>query len=117
MLELCRFSYETRRSPSMKELVKRSSKRDTVEDSNAGRLTKIRHYIGRLSCHLKSARGLVVAAKRFPALFPDDIPTEFCPSQARATKPPPMGEDATLNGIANRMLPKTANVSTASRRR
>ena len=85
MLELFRSFYKTRRSPSMKELVKRSSKRDTVEDSNAGRLTKIRHYIGRLSCHLKSAKVLVAAATRFPTLFSDDISIEFCPSPVALT--------------------------------
>src|ERR1700728_3209708 len=108
MLELCRFSYETRGSPSMKELVERSSKGNTVEDSNAGRLTKIRHYIGRLSCHLKSAKVLVAAATRFPTLFSDDISIEFCPSPARATEPPPTDELTTLDGIATRMLPKNS---------
>ena len=92
----------------MKELVERSLKGDTVEDSNAGRLTKIRHYIGRLSCHLKSAKVLVAAATRFPTWFSDEISFEFCPSPARATEPPPTDEHTTLNDIANRMFSKNS---------
>ena len=108
VLQLCRFSYETRGSSCMKELAKRCPKSPISigsEDSNASNFSQVLHYIGRIGSHMKAAKILVAAALRFPTFF--DCPQVKClPSPEPAKKPPPMDELTTLDGIVIRMLPK-----------
>jgi hypothetical protein len=108
MLLLCRFAYDQRGTPSMKELTERSFKGSAyadTEDSNASKFAKLRHFIGRLGSHMKAAKVLVAAATRFPALF-TNFQIECCASPKLAETPPPIDARTTLDAIVIRMLPK-----------
>jgi len=74
-----------------------------MQDSNC--FSQVRHYIGRLSSHMRAAKTLVAAAERFPAFF-DNPEIKCCPSPRPAKLPLLMDEHTTLEGIVIRMLPK-----------
>ena len=108
MLHLCRFSYDARASPYMKELTRRSEKGSVLAclaESNACTFLKTRHLIGLLGMHMKAARTLVATAMRFPAFF-DDFEIKCLPSPKPAEIPPRMNKLTTLDQIVVRMLPE-----------
>jgi hypothetical protein len=107
MLHLCRFSYDSRASPYMKELTRRSEKGSAVAcmaESNASTFLRVRHFIGRLGYHMKAARTLVASAIRFPAFF-DDFEIKLLPSPKPA-EIPRMNKLTTLDQILPRMFPE-----------
>jgi len=109
MKKLCQISYETRESPSMKELARRSDKDASISaglDSHASHFSRVRHYIGRLCMHMKAAKTLVATAAR-PSFFRffETFQIECCPSPKPAEAPPRMNKQMTLDDIVIRMLP------------
>jgi hypothetical protein len=108
MLHLCRFSYDARMSPHMKDLTKRSAKGVApacmAPESNANAFSELRHLIGRLGSHMRAASTLVAAGVRFPAFF-DDFEIKYLSSPKPAKTPPQMNKLATLDDILVRMLP------------
>ena len=71
--------------------------------NNQSPLAKVRHFIGRLAFHVKTAKILVSAAYRLPAFFLDpDI--EVVPCQSISVLPPEIRKKTTLKDIAHRMI-------------
>jgi OTT_1508-like deaminase len=108
MLHLCRFSYDARASPYMKELTRRSEKGSALAcmvESKASTFLKVRHLVGRLGSHMKAAKTLVAAATRFPAFF-DDFEIKCLPSPKPAETPPRMNKMKAVDQILARMLPQ-----------
>jgi hypothetical protein len=81
-------------------------KKATVSEqhgNNQSPFAQVRHFIGRLAFHVKTAKILVSAACRLPELFVDpDI--EVVPYQSISILPPELRNKTTLNDIAHRMI-------------
>ena len=104
LVHLCRFAYEERQSPHMKELATRShSKYAGNVDSSANNFAQLRHYIGRIGSYMRASKIFVAAAGRFPELF---VNVEVqCLSSPEPVPKPQMDKLMTLDKIAVRMLP------------
>lgn len=71
--------------------------------NNQSPFAKVRHFIGRLAFHVKTAKILVSAAQRLPALFVDpEIEVVRC--QSISILPPELRQKTTLKDIAHRMI-------------
>ena len=99
---LCMCCDSIRRSSDMDHIKQRATKSEQ-HGNNQSPLAKVRHFIGRLECHVKTVRDLVSAARRLPDLFLDpDIEVVHC--QSTSILPPGLRTKTTLNDIANRMI-------------
>lgn len=104
LVSLCRFAYEHRQSPHMKELATRShSKYSGSVDPSGNNFTQLRHYIGRISSYMRASKTFVAAADRFPDLFAS-VEVECLSSPIPAQKPQ-MDVRRTLDRIAVHLLP------------
>jgi hypothetical protein len=71
--------------------------------NNRSPFAEVRHFIGRLSSHVKAVRILIAAARRLPMLFLDPE-IEVVYYERTSVVPPELRNKTTLNGIANRMI-------------
>lgn len=104
---LCRLAYEDRKSSFMrqlKDLAKEPEYKSTKDSTNFA-LAMLRHYIGRLSHHIRAAKTLLDGASRFPCLL-QSWKVESIPAPLRASTQLPRDHMTTLEGILVRMLPK-----------
>ncbi|RDL33069.1 Uncharacterized protein BP5553_08508 [Venustampulla echinocandica] len=108
---LCRFSYQQRSSPYIRELRQHIGDEIsgmTKDESRKQDFLLARHYIGRLGSHLKAAKILTAAGWRMPELF-DNFDIRIRPSPKAPSFPPPTDGLTTLEGIIKRMLPAQSN--------
>ena len=107
---LCNYAYGERKSDSMKQLDRIiGEKRAELNDEKSKRqdLIQTRHYIGRLGSHLRAVKVLIIAGCLLPELF-DNFSIQRRPSIKPSLIPPPTDHQTTLDGIINRMLPRTS---------
>jgi hypothetical protein len=71
--------------------------------NNQSPFAEVRHFIGRLAYHVKTARTLVSAAQRLSTLFLD-FEIEVVPCQSISIQPPKPRSKTTLREIAHRMI-------------
>lgn len=105
--QVCSYCYDNRHDPWMNEIATRAGSSQPVLNgvSYAAAYGLVRHYIGRLSCHIRAAEIFIEAGLRLPNLF-HNFRLAHLSSPSSGDVPRYLECEFTLDGILNRMTEK-----------
>ena len=69
VVEVCYLAYDQRKAPELKEITRRGGLSDGANNPINVAYSRLRHYLGRLSHHVRAPKQVVEDALRLPALF------------------------------------------------
>lgn len=103
IVELCYLAYDQRKAPELKEIARRGRLSDGANNPVNTAYARLRHYLGRLSHHVRAPKQVVEDARRLPVLFePDASRVQAIPVVESVSRPEADGLTE-LQSMLNRM--------------
>lgn len=104
VVDLCYHAYDQRKAPELKEITRRGRLTDSGSNQINGICTSLRHYLGRLSHHIRASKQVIEDGRRLSVLFdPGASRVEAIPVVNSVSRPMADGLTQPLS-MLNRMI-------------